>query len=152
MSEKIDKKKNSETGGKDTPVSMDYSGIDKTILSELNRIGVLSQIEAVFKEKSRDFIIRHVYLNEKNKLVIKSLNKEYRKYIIGVQVNDISYGSNKYMLLNKFILVKIANYSTIYDSIEAGLSKPSDYIIKQQKNGSMRLQNVNRAAIEFEIQ
>jgi len=150
----IDKKKNtdSDTTDKDV-VSMEaYKGIPKEVISELMKKEILPQIEAVFKNRAAEFIAKHCYINEGGKLVVKALDKSLREYIIGVRVNDISWGSFKYALINKFILIKIANYSVVYDSIEAGLSKPSDYIIKKQKNGSMRLQNVNRSSIEFEIQ
>ena len=150
----IDKKKNtdSDTTDKDV-VSMEaYKGIPKEVISELMKKEILPQIEAIFKNRAAEFIAKHCYINEGGKLVVKALDKSLREYIIGVRVNDISWGSFKYALINKFILIKIANYSVVYDSIEAGLSKPSDYIIKKQKNGSMRLQNVNRSSIEFEIQ
>jgi hypothetical protein len=146
-------KKNSVPAGKDTAGDMDaYKGIDAKIISELEKRNMLSEIENVFKDKTAAFIKTHIYLNESDKLVIKSLSKEYRNYIIGIKVSDISFGSMKYMLLNRFILIKIANYSTIYDSIIAGITKPENYTIQKQKNGSFRLSNTSRAAMEFTIE
>jgi len=151
MPKEVDKK-NSVPAGKDTAGGMDYSGIDKQVIAELNRIGVLDSIKSVFSDKAADFIRLHCYVNDKGKLVIKSLNKQFRDYIIGIPVWDISFGSMKYILINKYILVKIANFSVVYDAINSGNAKFTDYVIAKQKNGSFRLRNINRSEMEFEIQ
>jgi len=151
----IDKKKNTDSDAtdKDAVVSRDaYSGVDKQVLSELMKKNILSDIEATFKDKAAAFIKQHCYISSDGKLIIRALSKEFRDAIIGMQVNDISFGSFKYVMLNKFVVVKIANYGVVYDAINTATAKPSDYVVKKQKNGSFRLQNVNRATMEFEIQ
>jgi hypothetical protein len=153
MSNKKEVKKNSEPAGKDTAGGMDaYSDVDKQIITELQKKGILESIKSVFGDKATDFIRLHCYINQNGKLVIKSLNKQFRDYIIGIPVWDLSFGSMKYILINKYILVKIANFSVVYDAINSGNAKFTDYVIAKQKNGSFRLKNVNRSEMEFEIQ
>ena len=152
MSEKIDKKKNSETGGKDTPVSMDYSGIDTKVISELKRIGVLNEIENTFKDRAAMFIKNHIYMDNSGKLIVKSLSKDFREYVIGIKIHDLSFGSAKYIMANKFIVIKIANHDSVYDMIENNMAKITDFVIKKQKNGSFRLANLSKTGVEFEIQ
>jgi len=142
----VSKKKNSEI--RDTEA---FIGIDTEIVNKLKEKGILNEIEAVFGDKTAAFIRQHVYLNKDKKIVIKSLDVAYRDAIIGLKVWDIGFNSMKYVILNKFIVIKIANYSAVYDAIENKTAQFSDFVIKKQKNGSMRLQNVNRTGLEIEI-
>jgi len=154
MPTKIDKKKNTDSVPVDSGNTggSEFSGIDTKLISELNRIGILDSIKNVFGDKAADFIRLHCYLNENGKLVVKSLNKQFRDYVIGLPVWDISFGSMKYAMINKFVVIKIANHDSVFESIENGMSKFSDYVIAKQKNGSFRLRNINRNDMEFEIQ
>jgi hypothetical protein len=145
-SEKIDKKNS---------VSRDngnLDGIEAAVIEKLKEKGILSEIEATFKNRAVEFIKQHCYISNEGKLIIKALNKEFRDAIIGLKIWDIHFGSMKYVMLNKYIVVKIANYGVVYDAINTATAKPSDYVVKKQKNGSMRLQNINRATMEFTME
>ena len=137
---KMDHQKTMNKKNGDSVVDAKASTSIEQVLGER---GLLESIRAVFRDRARDYIARHMVLTSEGKIKIGMIQNEFRDAIDGLEVSSVKILKERVVLVNNIVIVRIANIEHViekYGENVEGLGLK----MKKMANGTYRIVGLGR--------